>query len=70
MVLVVLLNQIIKKAKFFLMNIIASFIYYYFTCEFFPPGFADGLSLESECQRVFSDLQDSSRYAGRSQQQC
>ena len=36
--------------------------------EFFTSALADGLSLESEWQQVFSSLQDSSQYSGRSQQ--
>ena len=35
--------------------------------EFFKSTLADGLSLESEWQQVFSNLQDSSQYSGRSQ---
>ena len=34
-------------------------------CEFFTPGLADGLSLESEWQQVSSCLQDSSQYSIR-----
>ena len=35
--------------------------------EFFTPALADALSLELEWQQVFSSLQDSSQYSGRSQ---
>ena len=34
--------------------------------EFFPPVLADGLSLKFKWHQVFSSLQDSSQYSGRS----
>ena len=38
--------------------------------EFFTSALADGFSLEFEFQQVFSSLQDSSQYSGRSQWYC
>ena len=37
------------------------------TLKLFTSAIADGFSLESEWQQVFSSLQDSSQYSGRSQ---
>ena len=42
--------------------------YYNTYSEFFTPASADGLSLESECQQVFSGFRDSSQYSSQSQQ--
>ena len=39
-------------------------------CEFFPPVFAGGISLESEYQQISSDFQDSFVYSSRSKQCC
>ena len=38
-----------------------------YSLEFFTSALADGVSLESEWQQVYSSLQDSSQYSGRSQ---
>ena len=51
----------------------ATFNYYYywlFREFFFIPVLANDFSLEAEWQQVFSSLQDSSQYAGRSQLCC
>ena len=39
---------------------------WYYYCKFFTPELADGFSLKTEWQQVFSDLQDSSQYSGQS----
>ena len=38
-----------------------------YSLEFFTSALADGFLLESEWQQVYSSLQDSSQYSGRSQ---
>ena len=51
---------------FIIIIIIIMFIH----LEFFTTVLADGFSLEFEWQQIFSSLQDSSQYSGRSRQCC
>ena len=57
----------------FLVSSSSSYYYYCYFIHlrvFFTPALADGFPLECEWQQVFSSLQDSPQYSGRSQQCC